>query len=365
MAETQNAAPQSPPPSFRDNDGNEITSGGKWLAGLLIIFFTLFSAIYLIAHWPDRIPGPKENTTSLYVNKWFHIRLVDSIIDTSLLQKPVVNIPATAAKKDSSETDTTGAQAAVDNTAATSATAATDDSALTQVKGRTVYYKGSEDDLIHINTLLLILVGVAGFLGNMIHISTSFTTFIGAGKFRKSWVLWYVVKPFTAAALAIAIYFVFRGGFLNMSDDSSNINIYGLMTISLLSGLFTDRATLKLKEIFDVLFRTNPKEERPDQLTNGAPKISGVTADPLEVGKATLVTLTGTKLNEGDISITIENTPVEDPDRKPDSISFNYTLPEALKDKESVTLSAKPAKATTASTFQLKIKQAEPPAEGE
>lgn len=363
MAETKTPVPQPPP--FRDNDGNEITSAGKWLAGLLIIFFTFFSAIYLIAHWPDRIPGPKDNTTSLYINKWFHVRLVDSIIDTSHLQKLVVHTSTETVKKDSSDTDTTDNHMETDVAVATPSPTVTDDIVFIQVKGRTVYYKGSEEDLIHINTLLLILVGVAGFLGNMIHISTSFTTFIGAGKFRKSWVLWYVVKPFTAAALAIAIYFVFRGGFLNMSDDSSNINIYGLMTISLLSGLFTDRATLKLKEIFDVLFRTSPKEERPDQLTNGAAKITGVTADPLEAGKPALITLTGEKLNEGNISITIENTPVDNPERKPDSISFNYTLPDALKDKESVTLSAKPDNAANASTFQLKIKQAAPPAEGE
>jgi hypothetical protein len=363
MAETKTPVPQPPP--FRDNDGNEITSTGKWLAGLLIIFFTLFSAIYLIAHWPDRIPGPKDNTTSLYINKWFHVRLVDSIIDMAQLQKLVVSKPVDTTKKDSSSTDTADTQAATDVPKPTSPPAITDDTVFIRIEGRKVYYKGSEEGLIHINTLLLILVGVAGFLGNMIHISTSFTTFIGAGKFRKSWVLWYVVKPFTAAALAIAIYFVFRGGFLNMSDDSSNINIYGLMTISLLSGLFTDRATLKLKEIFDVLFRTSPKEERPDQLTNEAPKITGVTADPLEAGKPVLITLTGEKLNEGNISITIENTPVDNPERKPDSISFNYTLPDALKDKESITLSVKPDSAAIASIFQLKIKQAAPPAEGE
>ncbi|TWW01491.1 tripartite tricarboxylate transporter TctB family protein [Chitinophaga pinensis] len=352
MTEMQHAAPQSPLPPYRDDDGNEITAGGKWLAGLLIIFFTLFSAICLIAHWPDRIPGPKENTTSLYVNKWFHVRLVDSIIDIAHLQKQMVNTPLDTAKKDTTGKDTMVVQMAAD-------------AAFTVIQGRTIYYKGNESGLIHINTLFLLLVGIAGFLGNMIHIATSFTTFIGAGKFRKSWILWYVVKPFTAAALAIAIYFVFRGGFLNMSDDSSNINIYGLMTISLLSGLFTDRATLKLKEIFDVVFRTNPKEERPDKLTNGVPKITGVSADPLEAGKPVLITLTGEKLNEGNINITIENIPVDNPERKSDSISFNYTLPEALKQKEHVTLSAKPDKATTATTFQLKIQQEVLPETGE
>jgi hypothetical protein len=261
-----NVIPQSPKAIYKDNDGNEITAGGKWLAGLLIIFFTMFSAMYLIAHWPDRIPGPEEHTTSLYTNEWFHVRLIDSLTDT-----PARRAITTPILADTSATDSTVVQAATDSpyTGPVSSQA-------TSVRETAVYY--TEGRLIHINTLLLILVGVAGFLGNMIHLATSFTTFIGAGKFRKSWIMWYCVKPFTAAALAIAIYFVFRGGLLNMSDDSSNINIYGLMTISILSGLFTDRATLKLKEVFDVLFRTTPQEERPDKLTNGTPKTTEVEA---------------------------------------------------------------------------------------
>src|ERR1019366_9213395 len=46
-------------------------------------------------------------------------------------------------------------------------------------------------DLINLNVLLLELVAAAGFLGNMIYISISFTTFVGAGMFKKSWLLWY------------------------------------------------------------------------------------------------------------------------------------------------------------------------------
>lgn len=64
---------------------------------------------------------------------------------------------------------------------------------------------------------LLILVAFGGFLGNMIYIAASFT-----------------------------------------------INIYGLMTLSLLAGLFTDRTTLKLKEVFDVLLKYNRRLDHND-----------------------------------------------------------------------------------------------------
>jgi hypothetical protein len=217
----------------------------------------------------------------------------------------------------------------------------------------TVLYTASGNKLVHINTLLLILVAVAGFVGNMIHISASFTSYIGAGKFKKSWILWYCVKPFTAAALALAVYFVFRGGFLNMSDDGGNINIYGVMTISILSGLFTDRATLKLKELFEVLFR--PKEERPDQLKNGGLKITTVDAAPLEAGQPTVVTLRGEKMDEGKIEISIGDDIIQDMERRPDSISFAYTLPEALKNNDAVMLLVKPENAASPDSYQLKI----------
>jgi len=281
-------------PVYQDHTGNEITPRGKFWAGLALIVFTLGSALYIVGHWPDQMPKPGDDVHSFYTYKWFQVTLV-----TGTATGP----------------------------------------------------------LIHINTLLLILVAFGGFLGNMIYIAASFTTYVGSGKFRKSWTLWYFVKPFSAAALAITLYFVFRGGFLNMSDASSNINIYGLMTLSLMAGLFTDRTTLKLKELFDVLLK--PKEERPDALENNLPKVAAVKADPLEAGKPVLITLSGTQLDKEKATITIEGQALTaTPEIKPDSISFTYTLPDELKDKTSLTLSIKFEKAKEPQTFPLTVKTA-------
>lgn len=201
-----------------NGNGSEITATGKWWAGIIMILLTAACCFFIIAFWPDKLPSPKDNIKPLYVNKLFHVQLAG-------IPSPDSSVKADLAKIPSAD-----------------------------------LYPG----LIHLNTILLLLVATAGFLGNMIYIATSFTTFVGAGKFKKSWLLWYCVKPFTAAALAIGMYFVFRGGFLNMSDDSTNINLYGVMTLSVLTGLFTDRATLKLKEVFDVLLK--PAQDRPNKL---------------------------------------------------------------------------------------------------
>ena len=45
-----------------------------------------------------------------------------------------------------------------------------------------------------------------------------------------------------------------REVFLNISDNASSISPYSLMTVSVLTGQFTDKATGKLKEAFEVSF---------------------------------------------------------------------------------------------------------------
>jgi hypothetical protein len=180
--------------------------------------------------------------------------------------------------------------------------------------------------LIHINTILLILVALGGFAGNMIHIATSFTTFLGDKKFDKSWVLWYCVKPFTASALALGFYFVFRGGFLNTTAEAPNINLYGVMTIAVLTGLFTDTATLKLKEVFEVLFK--PKDERTGKRDEEV-KINPV--DPAIIKKDIVnkFKLTGVNLDTIKPVITIGGSPITDPVVKATELSFSYLIPPA------------------------------------
>ncbi|RFM28285.1 hypothetical protein [Deminuibacter soli] len=220
---------------------NEITRGGLVLAGLLLIGATGFAIWLLVGLWPDRMPNPRSNCM-WYTGKLFHVRLLDSCAEAPVL---IPGVPATVI--------TDSLHPAADSLAKDS-TAVTVKPAISP----------ASDGLIQLNTLLLILVALGGFLGNLIHISTSFTTFIGSQAYKRSWTLWYFVKPFTAAALAVALYFSFRAGFLNYSNDASNLNLYGIMALSFLAGLFTDTATLKLKEVFEVLFR--PKEQRPDAI---------------------------------------------------------------------------------------------------
>jgi IPT/TIG domain len=329
---TPENAPLLPDDKNKDRDGNEITLPGKIFSGLMLIIFTILSSLGIIAYWPDRLPEPDEKCSPLYIHQWFHIRLAcvtDTVCDPDNIYYPAVEKPKPAV-------------AVADTSISGNDSIAGQDTADSITTDKPVPELSKEGyPLIHINTLLLILVALGGFLGNMIHIATSFTTFLGAGKFKRSWTLWYWVKPFTASALAIGIYFVFRGGFLNMSDGGASINLYGLMTISIFAGLFTDKATEKLKEIFEVLFRA--KEERPDPIS-GKFKISSISPLIIVRGKENLLTITGEKLDTEKLLISVDGEPVADTKVSVSSITFSYTIPDLQKDKSDFTVSVKDEK---------------------
>jgi hypothetical protein len=378
MAEATNAGnaggsaqtPAGQKPPYKDNDGNEITRAGKFWAGIVIIILILWSLLYLIGHWPDRLPDPDtdEDKMALYKYEWFHVKLVDTIIDTTRLKRdttapvqPDIDLdqPDTTGRDGVNGPDTTDG----DNGEPDETNAPAPDPASNANRFQ-IYYYGDPSDLLHLNTILLIMVAVAGFMGNMIYLAASFTTFVGAGKFKKSWVLWYCVKPFTAAALAVGIYCILRGGFLNMSDASASINLFGVVTMAILAGLFTDRATLKLKELFDVLLR--PKEDRPHALDEdddqpeddaaGGTKavVTNVTAQPLQVGVPATVTITGQNLQDPKVEVSIEDTVIQNVQRSADTITFTYTLPEAFQGREQLTVTVKNAEG---GPFTLAIQQ--------
>ena len=182
--------------------------------------------------------------------------------------------------------------------------------------------------VIHLNSLLFILVASAGFLGSMIHISASFTAFVGAGKFDHKWLLWYVVKPVSGAGLAIVVYFAFRAGLLNGSaENSSSINLYGTMSFAVLTGLFADIATQKLEEVAKAIFK--PKDDRPDKLA-GVPTISNILPDVFRRDGTNLVEIEGENLDDKSIQVFVGGVSIQEIKRTKCKISFQYNVPANL-----------------------------------
>jgi hypothetical protein len=103
---------------------------------------------------------------------------------------------------------------------------------------------------------LLWMVLITGALGSFVYSARSFVDFVGNRKFRASWIPWYLLYPPIGAALAFLFYLVVRGGLLTTGAKASDINIYGMVAISGLSGMFSKQATNKLNELFTTMFRT-------------------------------------------------------------------------------------------------------------
>src|SRR5204862_161201 len=152
-------------------------------------------------------PEPTEKC-ALYQYSWFDMRLDTSACSQWAASIQTANHPASAdsanSNIDTASGKTTGDTEQVRLAEKSSPADTAGASHPPSAERRTKAPKHNHPD-----TVLVIMVATGGFLGNMIHIATSFTTYIGAGSFRKRWILWDWGRPFTPSALALALYLAF------------------------------------------------------------------------------------------------------------------------------------------------------------
>lgn len=124
---------------------------------------------------------------------------------------------------------------------------------------------------------LLMLVLLAGAFGSLIHAFQSLVDFVGNDTFKTSWCWWYIARPFIGMSLALVFYAALRGGLLAGTPATvKDVNPYGVFTIAALAGMFSDKATQKLADIFDVLFKSDDK--RKDKLKKVSIKTTALPA---------------------------------------------------------------------------------------
>lgn len=114
---------------------------------------------------------------------------------------------------------------------------------------------------------LLLIVLAAGALGCLIHGLRSITVFIGNRVAVASWFWWYVTRPLLGMAMALIFYSLLRGGFLaGTQADAKVISPFGVLAIGTLVGMFTEKASGKLADIFELLFRSKSDDVNKDQI---------------------------------------------------------------------------------------------------
>jgi len=147
-------------------------------------------------------------------------------------------------------------------------------------------------------TQLLLIALLAGALGCLLHALRSISVFIGNRTAIASWFWWYITRPLLGMSLALIFYAVLRGGFLaGTPADAKVVSPFGVLAMGALVGMFSDKASEKLAEIFATLFQPKSADTRKDQLA--APTASKLQPDTVKVGSAPVVlTITGDHLEK-------------------------------------------------------------------
>lgn len=119
--------------------------------------------------------------------------------------------------------------------------------------------------------VLFILAFLAGIIGSATHGISSLMDFRGNRRLFRSWSLWYFALPIVGGMVAIVFYITVRAGFIAGNGGTETINPFGIASVSVMVGLFTDKATTKLAEVFDTMFKVTTKP-REGALDNSAAK---------------------------------------------------------------------------------------------
>lgn len=202
---------------------------------------------------------------------------------------------------------------------------------------------------------LLTIALLAGVLGSGMHSMQSFAAYVGDRKLGSTWVWWYLLRGPIGAILGLFIYVALRGGFLTIGSGTT-INPYGVFAAAGLAGWFSKRATDKLAEVFDVLFRTAQPAEMTGKL-DAVPKPTIDRVDPptLAAAEGGELTILGRGFLPG-ATVTLDDQPLEATRR--DAVTLIATLPAGLIEAGTrplvVTLPTQPAP-TSSDPFALTL----------
>lgn len=153
---------------------------------------------------------------------------------------------------------------------------------------------------------LLLLVLIMGAVGSWLHAVSSFLDFVGNRSFVASWFTWYLMRPILGAMMAVVFYLVIRAGLFPQSDVGIKaINAFSIAALAGLVGLFTQRASKKLADVFDALFPTLQKDKDAlgPKLQPSTSTISLLSPAQLTVDSTDLdVTVTGTNFTKKSVA---------------------------------------------------------------
>jgi len=112
---------------------------------------------------------------------------------------------------------------------------------------------------------LLLLCVFSGGLGATLHGANSLVNFVGNRRLVRSWMLWYVLRPFIGNIVGVVLFSVLKGGLLLVTVKGGEVtpNSIGVVGVATLAGMFSEQAVEKLRATFEGLLSA-PKPGRKD-----------------------------------------------------------------------------------------------------
>ena len=127
-----------------------------------------------------------------------------------------------------------------------------------------------------------------------------------------------------------------KAGFLSYSSDTTNVNLYGILATAALTGLFTDKATMKLKEIFEVIFKST--DDRGGKLSEIKVTVTSVLPEKIDITNLNKIIIAGENLDKKKLIIKINDAVIKDPVINASSINFPYSVAPTEIDKKTFRL---------------------------
>jgi hypothetical protein len=146
------------------------------------------------------------------------------------------------------------------------------------------------------NVRVLVVMMIIGALGSLIHVFRSFYWYVGNRTLKNSWLLMYILLPFSGAGLAVLFYLIIRGG-ISSQAPTNPASFDGYAAMAALVGMFSQEALLKLKQIAGAFFTTAESGKDPAITTL---QVKEITPSVGPVAGGTSVTITGTGFATGD-----------------------------------------------------------------
>lgn len=154
-------------------------------------------------------------------------------------------------------------------------------------------WQPADGSAISWNTVLLVLL--AGAIGGLLHAIMSFSVHIARRDFSRSWLWWYITRPFQGAIVGFALLFVTR----MIDSESSKLEAPdAIIGIGVLAGIFSEQAIEKLSQIASTMLAPGRQKELPATLKKPMIKVVKGSGDNEFDAATTSLTIVGDNFAE-------------------------------------------------------------------